>query len=407
MRPTFFEFMTAAGFWAARESGADADVVEVGLGGRLDATNVIDPDGQRHHEHRPRPHARSSGARTKRSPPRRPASSSRGGRSSWACARATRASTRSSHARARSGRRAEPRRGRHRGRARRVRRDARRAGRESGSRDRSAAIPVADAVVPGGGVHQAVNAMLAIGAAARVLAARGQAARRAGRARGDRDDRLPARAEPFGSRRPRRARRRPHGPELRRARGPRALVLRGPARRAARRPHERALGPRALRALPQARGRARSSRRSRRPAPPTPARGAAGGRRGGADARGGLGLDPAAAGRGAASSRAPSTSRRAPPAARAASEVPAMTVRRPSFATEDSSAARRALGEHCETALRHRSGLSTVRNLERHGHTGPPCRSERSSGLTNSSRSRGRLPRRHHESEDDHPGRSR
>jgi dihydrofolate synthase/folylpolyglutamate synthase len=41
--PTFFEVMTATGFFLAREGGAEADVVEVGLGGRLDATNVVDP----------------------------------------------------------------------------------------------------------------------------------------------------------------------------------------------------------------------------------------------------------------------------------------------------------------------------------------------------------------------------
>ncbi len=41
--PTFFESMTAIGFLAARRAAVDADVLEVGLGGRLDATNVVDP----------------------------------------------------------------------------------------------------------------------------------------------------------------------------------------------------------------------------------------------------------------------------------------------------------------------------------------------------------------------------
>jgi dihydrofolate synthase / folylpolyglutamate synthase len=41
--PTFFEALTAIGFLAAREAGVDADVLEVGLGGRLDATNVCEP----------------------------------------------------------------------------------------------------------------------------------------------------------------------------------------------------------------------------------------------------------------------------------------------------------------------------------------------------------------------------
>jgi dihydrofolate synthase/folylpolyglutamate synthase len=41
--PTFFEIVTAAGFRIAHDRAVDADVVEVGLGGRLDATNVIAP----------------------------------------------------------------------------------------------------------------------------------------------------------------------------------------------------------------------------------------------------------------------------------------------------------------------------------------------------------------------------
>jgi dihydrofolate synthase/folylpolyglutamate synthase len=41
--PTYFEALVAAGFLAAAESGVDALVVEVGLGGRLDATNAAEP----------------------------------------------------------------------------------------------------------------------------------------------------------------------------------------------------------------------------------------------------------------------------------------------------------------------------------------------------------------------------
>lgn len=41
--PSFFEMMTAAGFLAFAERGVDLAVVETGLGGRLDATNVIVP----------------------------------------------------------------------------------------------------------------------------------------------------------------------------------------------------------------------------------------------------------------------------------------------------------------------------------------------------------------------------
>ena len=40
---TFFEFMTAMAMVHFRESGIDFAVIEVGLGGRLDATNVIEP----------------------------------------------------------------------------------------------------------------------------------------------------------------------------------------------------------------------------------------------------------------------------------------------------------------------------------------------------------------------------
>jgi dihydrofolate synthase/folylpolyglutamate synthase len=41
--PTFFEILTALGFAHFREEAVDAAVIEVGLGGRLDSTNVITP----------------------------------------------------------------------------------------------------------------------------------------------------------------------------------------------------------------------------------------------------------------------------------------------------------------------------------------------------------------------------
>jgi dihydrofolate synthase/folylpolyglutamate synthase len=41
---TFFEFVTVMAFLHFAQSRVDAAVVEVGLGGRLDATNVVDPD---------------------------------------------------------------------------------------------------------------------------------------------------------------------------------------------------------------------------------------------------------------------------------------------------------------------------------------------------------------------------
>jgi dihydrofolate synthase/folylpolyglutamate synthase len=41
--PTYFETVTAMAFWLFRESGVETAVVETGLGGRLDATNVTQP----------------------------------------------------------------------------------------------------------------------------------------------------------------------------------------------------------------------------------------------------------------------------------------------------------------------------------------------------------------------------
>ena len=41
--PSFFEAMTALGFLAFTEKGIDIAVLEVGMGGRLDATNIVEP----------------------------------------------------------------------------------------------------------------------------------------------------------------------------------------------------------------------------------------------------------------------------------------------------------------------------------------------------------------------------
>jgi dihydrofolate synthase/folylpolyglutamate synthase len=41
--PTYFETVTAMGFWLFRELGVETAVVETGLGGRLDATNILNP----------------------------------------------------------------------------------------------------------------------------------------------------------------------------------------------------------------------------------------------------------------------------------------------------------------------------------------------------------------------------
>lgn len=43
-RPTFFEIMTAAAFWHFARQKVDIAVIETGLGGRLDSTNVIKPE---------------------------------------------------------------------------------------------------------------------------------------------------------------------------------------------------------------------------------------------------------------------------------------------------------------------------------------------------------------------------
>lgn len=42
--PTFFDVTTAAAFLLFREASVDRAVIEVGLGGRLDSTNVVDPE---------------------------------------------------------------------------------------------------------------------------------------------------------------------------------------------------------------------------------------------------------------------------------------------------------------------------------------------------------------------------
>src|SRR5579871_6063136 len=41
--PSYFETVAAMAFWLFRELGVQIAVIEVGLGGRLDATNIVDP----------------------------------------------------------------------------------------------------------------------------------------------------------------------------------------------------------------------------------------------------------------------------------------------------------------------------------------------------------------------------
>jgi folylpolyglutamate synthase/dihydropteroate synthase len=66
---------TATAFELFREAGVEAAVIEVGLGGRFDATNVIAPAAD--HDHR-LICGSISATRWRRSPSRRPGSSSRG-----------------------------------------------------------------------------------------------------------------------------------------------------------------------------------------------------------------------------------------------------------------------------------------------------------------------------------------
>ena len=42
--PTFFEFMTAIAFLNFQKQGVDLAIIETGLGGRLDSTNVVIPE---------------------------------------------------------------------------------------------------------------------------------------------------------------------------------------------------------------------------------------------------------------------------------------------------------------------------------------------------------------------------
>ena len=57
--PTQFEALTAAAFFVLAEAGVEACVVEAGLGGRHDATRVVNAPRRRADERRPRPPARA------------------------------------------------------------------------------------------------------------------------------------------------------------------------------------------------------------------------------------------------------------------------------------------------------------------------------------------------------------
>ena len=53
--PSFFEMLTAIAFEHFARRKVDIAVLEVGMGGRLDATNVVEPLSQRHHRYLARP----------------------------------------------------------------------------------------------------------------------------------------------------------------------------------------------------------------------------------------------------------------------------------------------------------------------------------------------------------------
>ena len=61
LRPSWFELMTAAAFVYFADRPVDVAVIEVGMGGRWDATNVVDGDRFDRHQRRPGPH-RAAGA---------------------------------------------------------------------------------------------------------------------------------------------------------------------------------------------------------------------------------------------------------------------------------------------------------------------------------------------------------
>ncbi len=59
--PTFFEVVTVMAMLHFVEKKCDLVIWETGLGGRLDATNIVDPAGERDHEYRFGPPAMAGG----------------------------------------------------------------------------------------------------------------------------------------------------------------------------------------------------------------------------------------------------------------------------------------------------------------------------------------------------------
>ena len=73
---SFFETVTAMAYATFADAPVDAAVVEVGLGGTWDSTNVADGAGRGDHADRGRPCASTWARHPRRSPARRPGSSS-------------------------------------------------------------------------------------------------------------------------------------------------------------------------------------------------------------------------------------------------------------------------------------------------------------------------------------------
>ena len=72
---TYFEVLVAVAYAAFADLPVDVAVVEVGMGGSWDATNVVDAPSVRRHARSTSTTATSSATRSRRSPARRPASS--------------------------------------------------------------------------------------------------------------------------------------------------------------------------------------------------------------------------------------------------------------------------------------------------------------------------------------------
>ncbi len=81
---TQFELLTAAALWQMAQEGVQVAAIEAGLGGRYDATSVVQAQGDRADERRPRAHPLARPDRSPTSPRRSWPSCGPGRRSCWA-----------------------------------------------------------------------------------------------------------------------------------------------------------------------------------------------------------------------------------------------------------------------------------------------------------------------------------